>query len=230
MIKLHRHFPKNEVGTDYAVGDIHGRFPLLEDALAVMGFDKSKDRLFGVGDLVDRGPYSERFSDYLDFPWFFSVRGNHEQMLLERQSFLERLRHGAGWWEALPEQEKIELRLVIGQMPVMISVDVEGGRVGIVHGDMRYIPNWDKAALIIDDFFDRKMVNSIIWDRHRWEYPGSSEEISGVKALIVGHTPHDDVQYDANVINLDTGAGYDDGALTIMNLNTLEIAVTFSVQ
>ncbi|WP_156803421.1 metallophosphoesterase [Frateuria aurantia] len=40
------------------MGEIHGCFSRLEAALALVGFDAGRDRLFAVGDLVDRGPES----------------------------------------------------------------------------------------------------------------------------------------------------------------------------
>lgn len=51
-------FEINEVGKDFIVGDIHGCLDQLKFQLSVTGFDKSKDRLFSVGDLIDRGPDS----------------------------------------------------------------------------------------------------------------------------------------------------------------------------
>ena len=51
-------FERNESGRDLVVGDIHGMFPHLSALLAQLEFDESRDRLFSVGDLVDRGPAS----------------------------------------------------------------------------------------------------------------------------------------------------------------------------
>ena len=65
--------PRNEQGRDFAVGDVHGCFTRLQDSLGRMGFDASRDRLFSVGDLVDRGPESEAALEWLAQPWFFAV-------------------------------------------------------------------------------------------------------------------------------------------------------------
>ena len=43
----------------------------------------NSDRLFFVGDLIDRGPASERCVEFLSSPSVYAVRGNHEDMLLE---------------------------------------------------------------------------------------------------------------------------------------------------
>lgn len=75
--------PENTAGRDFVVGDIHGCFDLLEKALTAVAFDPAKDRLISVGDLVDRGPQSAKCLHYLAQPWFFAVRGNHEDIFLE---------------------------------------------------------------------------------------------------------------------------------------------------
>ncbi len=46
-------FSRNEIGRDFAVGDIHGCFEHLSRSLKAIDFDEGVDRLFSVGDLVD---------------------------------------------------------------------------------------------------------------------------------------------------------------------------------
>jgi serine/threonine protein phosphatase 1 len=77
------YLPANSQGKDYIVGDLHGCFSLLERLLNAAHFDESKDRLFSVGDLIDRGPESLRCIQLLDEAWFYAVRGNHELMMAE---------------------------------------------------------------------------------------------------------------------------------------------------
>src|SRR3546814_19392841 len=75
-------YPRNETGRDFAVGDIHGHFSRLQALLDAVEFDPSKDRLFSVGDLVDRGPECEQALDWLARPWFHAVQGNHEDIAI----------------------------------------------------------------------------------------------------------------------------------------------------
>ena len=49
-------FEENATGRDFVVGDLHGMFSHLEALLNEVAFDESADRLFSVGDLIDRGP------------------------------------------------------------------------------------------------------------------------------------------------------------------------------
>lgn len=76
-------YEKNLIGKDYVVGDIHGSFSALEKLLFKIGFDKKKDRLFSVGDLVDRGNESYKSLEYLSYPWFYAISGNHEQIIIK---------------------------------------------------------------------------------------------------------------------------------------------------
>ncbi len=76
-------FEQNNDGIDYCVGDCHGEFLRLSAMLKAISFDESKDRLFSVGDLCDRGPNSDQVLNWLEQPWFHPVAGNHEQLLID---------------------------------------------------------------------------------------------------------------------------------------------------
>ena len=60
-----KRFGRNTLGRDFAVGDIHGCYSRLQAALETVGFCRKSDRLFSIGDLVDRGAESERVHDLL---------------------------------------------------------------------------------------------------------------------------------------------------------------------
>ena len=110
-----KYFSENPHGKDYVVGDLHGMFSLLESQLEKLKFNPETDRVFSVGDLVDRGPESFRVLEFLDKPWFFSIKGNHEMMLLEAKHKKTTYRswinnNGGEWW-----QDKLELYMQIFQ-------------------------------------------------------------------------------------------------------------------
>ncbi|KAK5118427.1 hypothetical protein LTR62_002941 [Meristemomyces frigidus] len=65
------------------VGDVHGCRDELERLLAKVGFDKKRDHLIATGDVVSKGPDSAGVLDLLAHHGAQSVRGNHEDRLLE---------------------------------------------------------------------------------------------------------------------------------------------------
>lgn len=74
--------PANTLGRDFVVGDLHGSLDKFLKALSDVSFDPKVDRVFSVGDLVDRGPKSFQTLELLNEPWFHAVLGNHESMML----------------------------------------------------------------------------------------------------------------------------------------------------
>ena len=72
----------NRIGRDFIIGDIHGMYNEFIDILKKLKFDYSKDRFFSVGDIIDRGENSSLLIELLDEPWFNSVLGNHEDMMV----------------------------------------------------------------------------------------------------------------------------------------------------
>ncbi|WP_414039414.1 metallophosphoesterase [Acidithiobacillus sp. M4-SHS-6] len=75
-------FAPNASGRDFVVGDLHGSLPLLHEKLETVSFDIHRDRLFSVGDLIDRGENSPGCLSLLREPWFHAVLGNHDAMLM----------------------------------------------------------------------------------------------------------------------------------------------------
>lgn len=76
-------FSNNQHGKDYIVGDIHGNVAILKQVLDTLPLG-AEDRLFIVGDLFDRGSDPSAVFKLLEtHKNIFSVRGNHEDMLLK---------------------------------------------------------------------------------------------------------------------------------------------------
>lgn len=144
---LFKFFTQNRQGRDFVVGDIHGCFSLLEALLVSVGFRSEADRVFSVGDLVDRGDESKRAAEFIRKPWFHSIMGNHEQMLLDSKTdSLTRhnwIRHNGGdWWDDMPEDEQTVLQQLITTLPLVFEIATARGRVGIVHADVPEATHW----------------------------------------------------------------------------------------
>lgn len=149
----------NMLGRDFAIADLHGSLPALQNLLREIHFDPTKDRMLSVGDLVDRGPDSLGCLRLMREPWFHCVLSNHEQMMLE--AFIGG-RMGAYWtmnggdwgldalraWKAIkaktntddlsPEQEEIfDLVNMIDDLPFLITVENRNGKkFHIIHAEL----------------------------------------------------------------------------------------------
>lgn len=128
------HLSENKTGRDFIIGDLHGCYQQLMEKLSEVKFDVSIDRLFSVGDLIDRGPESLECLRLLSESWFFAVRGNHESMLLNylgiERAMLSSPRdfidNGGDWVLRLSSTEKAELMQIVLQkvrfMPYQVFV------------------------------------------------------------------------------------------------------------
>ncbi|HZS48689.1 MAG TPA: metallophosphoesterase [Blastocatellia bacterium] len=72
----------------FVIGDVHGRLWLLKQLIEGSGIDTKNDKIVFLGDLIDRGENSPGVVEYVtklksENPNVITLRGNHEQMLLD---------------------------------------------------------------------------------------------------------------------------------------------------
>lgn len=232
--QLFKFFSRNPLGRDFVVGDLHGHFSALELMLVQINFNPKRDRVFAVGDLIDRGPESWRVVEFLNYPWFHSVLGNHEQMLLDSASSQSVAKNwlgfnGGAWWHSVPETYHTRIRSIIGRLPIAIEINTLVGRIGIVHADIPYGMSWQSFVRSLAE--DRETREHALWSRQRFrqvQMMGRTQPIAGIEMVIFGHTPiQRPLQY-GNICYIDTGATYTTektlGHLTLMEIHpTLEI-------
>lgn len=70
------------------VGDIHGQFDHLQTLLKRLSYDNTTDTLVHLGDIITKGPHSLDVLSYLSSNGILGVRGNHDQEVLERRSWI----------------------------------------------------------------------------------------------------------------------------------------------
>lgn len=220
------HFGRNEAGgRDLIVGDIHGHFTKLQRTLASVGFDAAHDRLFSVGDLVDRGPESHLALDWLRQPWFFAIRGNHEQAAIDWiRGELDKDHYAFGYgghWNlaSTPAQQRTNAQ-AFALLPLAIELETEQGLVGIVHADCP-LRSWTAltAALAPGRRTAPQLVHSLTMSLSRWRGDHDGH-VEGVRAVVVGHMTVDEIAWRDNHLYIDTGGG-DDGHFTILDAHTL---------
>jgi serine/threonine protein phosphatase 1 len=219
-------FERNTAGRDYVVGDIHGCFEALADCLKQIAFDETKDRLFSVGDLVDRGPASEQALEWLAKPWFHAVRGNHEEMAIMFAAGDLRtdvyLQNGGAWFVGMDKNEQFPFADAFAQLPYAIEVETEAGLVGIVHAECPFV-EWSSIEPALASENSDAFKQMMVWSRDRFEN-GEQRPVRGVVAVFVGHTPMPEPLRLGNVFYIDTGACYRQlGTLTLVNLHELDL-------
>ena len=220
------------LGRDFVVGDVHGCFDLLEQALAVVAFNPEKDRLILLGDLVDRGPYSKECLDVLSQPWCYCVRGNHEDLLVsyylngwfDDLAFLRDMpANGTEWWFNLDEQTRIPYLRAFAQLPIALELQTSQGLVGFVHAEVPIGMAWQPFLECLERG-DSRVTFQALWGRTRYAHDNCSG-VRGVPHLFAGHTiHHEGVTHYGNMSIIDTGAsrgrmGLDNrGHLTIVDV------------
>lgn len=213
-------------GRDFVVGDIHGAYATLYAALISVSFDPERDRLFLVGDLIDRGPDSWMCAELLAQPWVIAVRGNHEDMLINLYEYGEpdeavlqyaASHNGFDWWlDTSPERRQAVLD-AIRPLPMVIELETERGLVGIVHGEVPVGMDWQTFVTHIEAG-DPGVMQIALWGRERLaarDLKGNvinggrqnKDGVPGVGRVFVGHTPQwNGVNRWGNVFGMDTGA------------------------
>jgi len=205
---------KRQEAKFFAVGDIHGNLPHLEQLLEEItpAVNPRNDTLVFLGDYIDRGPSSKGVVDFIlrlrrEFPHVVCLKGNHEAMLLD--------------W--VLNGENYDLYLANGGGATIKSYSLEGEfNLPQEHRDFftslllyyeteRYI--FVHAGLKAGIPLAEQDPHDLIWIRDEfilspWDFG---------KTVIFGHTPLQRVYIAPNKIGIDTGAVYG-GKLTCLEL------------
>jgi len=210
-------FSKNEKGRDFIIGDIHGCFSDVMNELIDIDFDGTKDRLFSVGDLVDRGPESEVSLEWLAAPWFHAVIGNHEQMAIMHQKGCIDNRlysaNGGAWFMSKTEHQKATFANAFNDLPLAIEIETDAGLIGIIHAECPY-SDWEvlrNNAENLPEF----ALDCALWNREKIKTRNNSK-IANIHILYVGHTPMAEPCQLGNVRYIDTMGWRKEGRFTIV--------------
>ena len=199
-------------GRDWVVGDVHGCFRTLRDALLDIDFEYETDRLFSVGDLIDRGPNSIKAVDWLESGRLSAVvMGNHEAemvQLMQTGNVLSPTKAYQQWMRNIPRQEVYRWYNALMALPLAVTVETPTGRVGIVHCST-WRDSWSEtlSALAQRNMAAINMVLLGIDDQEKRAGP-TGKEVEGIDRVFAGHEPRKHVEGRANTWSIDTGAGF----------------------
>lgn len=205
---------ENPYGRDFVVGDIHGMFHLLDQAMANVNFDPAQDRIISVGDLVNRGPQSHRVLDFLCQPWFHAVRGNHEEKIIRLinddgtldnlNSFFNVESSEMSWLYNLPKAERLEIKRAFQLLPIAIETQKQGKTIGFVHADVPLDMNWGEFKNNLKNN-DRETLHQAMWGRTRIKAE-DERGVDGVDRVFLGHTVRKKITAYGNCVYVETGA------------------------
>lgn len=208
----------------WVVGDLHGCYTLLMNELHRVDFDPTQDLLISVGDLIDRGTENVECLELLQMPWFRSVMGNHERLMIDALSPAGNvnnwLMNGGQWFFMLDtDQEILALALVelVKRLPYIIELNTGHETIVIAHSDY---PGGEYQFGKDVSLFD------VVWSRSRVgdSIDGIGGEITGADRFIFGHTPVRRPKAYWNQHYIDTGAVFC-GNLTLMQVKGGQLKV-----
>ena len=216
----------SNIGRRFVIGDIHGCYNTLDELLFNNLKITIQDKIYFVGDYIDRGPRSKEVIDLLiqlrqEGYSINPVMGNHEFMLISHYRG-EDIAH----WQKngcaitlksfgignIYELDNKYLEFFLG-LPFYIELD----DFIICHAGM----NFDEPNPLNENF-------SMLWTRDDFV----DMEKTGGRRLVCGHTPHtlEQIQYSLklNKIQLDGGCVYYGrhpgvGYLCAIELNSMQI-------
>ncbi|WP_144137747.1 metallophosphoesterase [Paraburkholderia sp. BCC1884] len=217
---LVQHHASNASGRDFVVGDLHGCVDALRYLLRTIAFDPTRDRLFSVGDLVDRGEHSEQALALLGKPWFHAVLGNHEDALcavvdgrLRRQWW-----YGIGgtWAADVPDERLRRYAAELRTLPLVRVVGSGKERFNVLHAEF-----FGTDAELDAGNFSAETRQQLLWGRELAVGNSDAQRQRGLSLTYCGHTPMRDITQIGSQVFIDTGAFGPGGKLTIVEPKAL---------
>jgi serine/threonine protein phosphatase 1 len=215
-----QHHAANASGRDFVVGDLHGCVDALRYLLRLIAFDPARDRLFSVGDLVDRGEHSEQALALLEKPWFFAVLGNHEDTLCAVAD--GRLRRqwwygiGGAWAANLSDERLQHYAERLRPLPLVRVVGSGKERFNILHAEF-----FGTDAELDAGNFSADTRQQLLWGRDLAVGNADPLRQRGLSLTYCGHTPMRDITQIGSQVFIDTGAFGPGGKLTIVQPQAL---------
>ena len=230
-LRITKKLPWNNLGRDFVMGDLHGSLSSVKIALSHVKFDATVDRLFLVGDLIDRGLDSFGCLSLLKEPWCHAVMGNHEFVMLAAYRFPDNpstprwIRDNAMWFSSNdgrwinqylddqldPVPALAELLDLVEDLPAILVVDSGTQRFNVVHAELMF-PMTDIHIDHLDetmDVFHRSMDNNyqhFLWNRELAYTENPPAVQKGLSTTFCGHSISGEVKTYFSHICLDTGA------------------------
>ncbi len=180
------------------VGDVHGCFTELCELLKLVSYNQFKDKLYFVGDLINRGPASKDCIELLHEYKAISVMGNHEYYLLQAAAEKEhrwsiyakmQLEFGAKFGQLLEDLAKWPYFLDLPEMRIIHAGVMPG--VNVEDADRETLLNLREVP-------DPETGEAVPW----------FELYKGERTIVFGHWARLNGVIRKNAIGIDRGCVY----------------------
>lgn len=189
---------RGHTGRVFFSTDLHANFDLLVKKYEEFDFDFSKDILILGGDNLDRGLQNNFILDYIDQPFVYSIRGNHEELFIKafKNNFIGPearclYENGGEWVFNLLDKGHLYFLEAIYKhfitLPLGIEIITAKEKIAVVHSQ---VPknDWEYFKTISKKSMDDFGYNELQWDRDNYKNK-SNVIIKGVDRVLVGHQP-----------------------------------------
>lgn len=223
---------------NYIISDIHGDKKKFLQMLKLISFDRHTDRLYILGDVLDRGKYGIEILDYIR-PYILQgsmimIKGNHEMFC---QSYLEGLLDEKRWigfggdytlrtLKMMDDEYLSNLRMFLKELPYYVEIETKRwGKVCLTHSgiDLDYIEKNEEGKIDVVASIERGVMEN------EWQMLISDDLHLMGKAdlnllnqyIICGHTPmytsymnsSDRIYIGSHYMDVDCGCGFTGGTL-----------------
>lgn len=204
----------------YVIGDIHGRFDLLDQVIDAIHRDVQayggNSLIVILGDYIDRGPDSRGVIERLSsnpFPgYFFALKGNHEDLM---ETFLRQPESGSYWRQLGGLETLYSFGIEVEPLRTGKNFQEAAQQLGntLSPAQVEFLRSLQSSLTICQYFMchagirpgvplDRQSDEDLLWIRD--EFLNSDENFG--KIIVHGHTPTQHPEVCNNRINIDTDA------------------------
>ncbi len=216
----------------FVVGDIHGAYKAFIDCLEAVHFDYENDLLVCLGDVCDGWPETKpAINEMLKIKNLVYILGNHDkwafQWFLSKKSpdiWLSQGGHATrfSYQEGIPDAHIDFMKRADYYHIIDNKVFVHGG-----FDPSKAIYQQDPEVFLWD--------RSLLYQAIEYDETGADEKLTAFDEVYVGHTPtiklglRKPLNF-GEIWMLDTGAGWNTGVLSIMNIDTKEYYISKPVE
>jgi hypothetical protein len=212
------------------MSDLHGEYYKYISMLELIKFDTTKDELYILGDIIDRGLYSMEIYKHIleNKECIHLLKGNHELMFQEYieqnldYNYSDWKYNGGRYTKRNMYRQKVSFKEFYNFIKSLPIVEVVDNKYILAHASTIVLPNYSNM-LSIEDFISGQEEEYCLWDRDNIGGPTYKDYIH-----IYGHTMTKNICGENRIVKInnniyiDCGACARDGYLACLRLDDMQ--------